>query len=174
MIQLGQSPESWYYVDPEWGSGYIDNKATLFTKKFNDNYFFANKALFNIQHFPDNMAWQLGGTGPKTAKVFFSQPIVKKEASEFSISSFMPVEGFIKATTKTAVPFNLKVPSNTKIDIVALQLGTDKKTRTKTVDYTFNNGTVSFTYKFDEEDTYPVTVLINNKPVLGYIAEISE
>ena len=174
VIQLGQSPESWYYVDPEWGSGYVDDKATIFTKKFNDKYFFADKSLFNLQHFPDNMAWQLGGSGPKTAKDFFSQPIVKKDACEFEISSIMPLTGFIKSTTKKPVQFNLKVARDTKIEIVSLQIGTDKKFRTKTVDYTFNNGTISFTYKFDEEETYPVSVLINNKPVLGYFVEIAE
>lgn len=174
VIQLGQSPDTWHYVDPEWASGYIDDKATVFTKKFNDAYFFAAKPLFNLQHFPDNMAWQLGGTGPKTVKEFFSQPIVKKEASEFGISSFMPNEGFIKGSTKKPVSFNFKVSSNTKIEIVSLQIGPDKKSRTKTVDYSVNSGTVSFSYKFDEEESYPVTVLINNKPVLGYFAEISE
>lgn len=174
VIQLGQSPESWFYVDPEWGSGSVDAKATTFTKKFNDAYFFASKPLFNLQHYPDNMAWQLGNTGPKSVKDFFAQPIVKKEASEFGISSFMPAEGFFKANMKKPVQFNLKVAADTKIDIVSLQLGTDKKSRTKTVDHTFNNGVVSFSYKFDEDETYPVTVLINNKPVLGYTAEISE
>lgn len=174
VLQLGQSPESWYYVDPEWGSGSVDDKYTVFTKKINDSYFFADKTLFNLQHFPDNMAWQLGGSGAKTAKNFFSQPIVKKEAIEFGIRSYMPTEGFIKAKTKKPVAFNLKTSTDTKIEIVALQLGTDKKSRTKTVDYTFNNGIVSFTYNFDEEESYPITILINNKPVLGYFAEISE
>jgi Transglutaminase-like superfamily len=174
VIQLGQSPEAWYYVDPEWGSGYVDEKATAFIKKFDDRYFFANKQLFNLQHFPDNMAWQLGNSGPKSIKDFFAQPIVKRDAIEFGLVSGMPNDGFIKANTKKAVAFNLKVAANTKIDIVSLQLGTGKKSRTKTVDYSFNNGTISFSYKFDEEDSYPVSVLINNKAVLGYFAEISE
>lgn len=174
VVQLGQSPEAWYYVDPEWGAGYTDSKATIFTKKFNDSYFFAHKTLFNLQHYPDNLAWQLGGTGTKSIKDFFGQPIVKKEASEFVISSFLPVTGFIKTNTKKPVQFSFKVSPDTKIEIVALQIGTDKKSRTKTVDYTFNRGVVSFGYKFDEEDSYPVTILINNKPVLGYYAEISE
>jgi hypothetical protein len=174
VIQLGESPNAWYYIDPEWGSGYIDDKATVFTKKFNDAYFFADKQLFNLQHFPDNMAWQLGGTGAKSAKEFFAQPIVKQNASEFGITSYMPKEGFIKATTKKAVQFNFKASADTKIEIVSLQVGTDKKSRTKTVDYSFNNGAVSFTYKFDEEESYPVTILINNKPVLGYFVEITE
>lgn len=174
VIQLGQSPDAWYYVDPEWASGSVDEKATVFTKKFDDRYFFANKTLFNLQHFPDNMAWQLGNSGPKSAKEFFAQPIVKKDAIEFGIGSYTPLNGFIKASIKKAVTFNFKVAANTKIDIVSLQIGTDKKSRTKTVDYSYNNGLVSFNYKFDEEDSYPVTVLINNKPVIGYFAEISE
>lgn len=174
VIQLGQSPDAWYYVDPEWGSGYVDEKATVFTKKFDDRYFFASKPLFNLQHFPDNMAWQLGNSGPKSLKDFFAHPIVKKDAIEFGLSSYLPNEGFIKANIKKAVSFNIRVSAHTKIDIVSLQLGTDKKSRIKTVDYTFNNGIISFNYKFDEEDSYPVTVLINNKPVLGYFAEITE
>ncbi len=174
VVQLGQSPETWFYADPEWASGYADEKFTVFTKKFDDSYFFADKALFNLQHFPDNLAWQLGGTGPKSAKDFFSQPIVQKEASEFGIRGYSPTEGIIKANTKKAVPFNIKTSANTKIEIVSLQIGKDKKSRTKTVDYTINGSTVSFSYKFDEEDSYPVSVLINNKPVLGYFVEITE
>lgn len=174
VVQLGQSPETWYYVDLEWASGSVDDKGTLFIKKFDDRYFFAGKALFNLQHFPDNMAWQLGNSGPKTAKEFFAQPIVKKDAIDFNLSAYLPQNGVIKTSTKKAISFNLKIYPNTKIDIVSLQLGTDKKSRTKTVDYLFKNGLISFNYKFDEEDSYPVTVLINNKPVLGYFAEIEE
>lgn len=174
VVQLGQSPESWFYVDPALGSGYTDEKITVFTRAFNDYYFFANKTIFNLQHFPDNLAWQLGGNGSKTAKDFFAMPVVKNYAYEFGLSNFTPVSGSIKATTKKPVPFSFKVSSNNKIDIIALQLGTEKKRRLKTVDYTLNGGTVSFSYKFDEEDSYPVTVLINNKPVLGYLVEIAE
>ncbi len=174
VVQLGQSPESWYYVDPALGSGYTDEKITVFTRAFNDYYFFSDKTIFNLQHFPDNLAWQLGGNGSKTAKDFFALPVVKNYAFEFGLSNFTPVSGSIKATTKKPVQFTFKVNSNNKIDIIALQLGTEKKRRLKTVDYSLNGGIVSFSYKFDEEDSYPVTVLINNKPVLGYLAEIAE
>lgn len=174
VVQLGQSPESWYYVDPASGSGYTDEKITVFTRSFNDYYFFADKTIFNFQHFPDNLAWQLGGGGAKSVHDFFSWPLVKDYAYEFGISNFAPLTGSIKANTKKPVLFSFKAGSNNKIDIVALQIGVDKKKRTKTVDYTFNNGIVSFSYKFDEEESYPVTILINNKPVLGYFVEISE
>ncbi len=174
VVQLGQSPETWFYVDPTWGSGYTDDKVTVFTKAYNDAYFFADKTIFNYQHFPDNMAWQLGGAGPKTAKEFFDLPLVKDYAYDYRISNFNPLNGLIKANTNKPVQFSFKAGSNTKIEIVALMIGTDKKKRIKTADYTVNNGVINFNYKFDEEDSYPVTVLINNKPVLGYLAEITE
>jgi hypothetical protein len=53
-------------------------------------------------------------------------------------------------------------------------MGENKKKKTKTVDFTFSDGNLSFSHKFDMEDTYPVTVLVNNKPVLGYLVEASE
>jgi transglutaminase/protease-like cytokinesis protein 3 len=146
---------------------------TTYTKKFNDDYFFANKPLFNFQHYPDNTAWQMG-PGPKSTKDFFQMPLVKHQAYEFGLAGFVPQNGFIKSNISKPVPFNIKINSNAKVDIVALEIGTDKSKRIKTVDYSFNNGAINFSYKFDEADTYPVTILINNKPVLGYLIEIEE
>ncbi len=174
VVQLGQSPETWYYVDPAMGSGYTDEKITVFTKAFNDHYFFANKSIFNLQHFADNQAWQLGGGGAKSVKDFFSMPIVNDYAYEVGLTGFLPLTGHFKANTKKPVLFSLSCGPNTKIDIVALQVGTAKKRRLKTVDYSAKSGSVGFSFKFDEEDSYPVTVMVNNKPVLEYFAEIEE
>jgi len=173
VVQLGQSPETWFYVDPTWGSGYTDEKMTIFTKKFNDSYFFANRTIFNFQHFPDNMAWQLG-EGSKNIKDFVSTPIVKDAAYDFRLTSYSPTNGFIKTKSSKAVQFKLAISDTATVQIVALAIGPEKKKKTKTVDYTFSGGQIVFSYKFDEEDTYPVTVLINNKPVLAYWAEVTE
>ncbi|MEO6549368.1 MAG: transglutaminase domain-containing protein [Ferruginibacter sp.] len=173
VVQLGLSPDTWYYVDPTWGSGYTDDKMTKYTKAYNDDYFFADWFIFNYQHYPDNGAWQLG-PGPKSVSGFLSLPIVKSGAYEYRITKFTPDDGLIKATTKKAVPFNIKLSPGSQIDIVALEIGEGKKKKIKTVDYNLGGGGINFTYKFEEEDTYPVTVLINNKPVLGYLIEVSE
>jgi transglutaminase/protease-like cytokinesis protein 3 len=173
VVQLGQSPETWHYVDPTWGSGYTDDKMTVYTKSYNDAYFFADKKTFDAQHFADNKAWQLSG-GSKSIKDFLSLPVVKHAAYEYGISSFAPTSGMIKAKTKVPVQFSYRINNNAVIDIVALQLGSDKKVRNKTVDYVIKNNTITFSYKFEEEDSYPVTILINGKPVLGYIVEVTE
>jgi len=173
VVQLGQSPETWYYVDPTWGSGYTDDKMTKFTKAYNDDYFFADKNIFNFQHFPDNDAWRLG-PGPKSLSSFFSLPLVKSAAYEFRLGKFSPAGGVIKAKLNSPVSFNIKVSTNNPIEIVSLVIGEEKKKKTKTVDYTISAGSIVFNYKFDVEDTYPVTVMVNNKPILGYIAEVNE
>ena len=173
VVQLGQSPDTWYYVDPAWGSGYPNDKMTQYTKAYNDDYFFADRAIFNYQHYPDNEAWQLGA-GPKSLATFISMPLVKSAAYEFKLGKFVPNDGFIKSKPNKAVAFNIRLNSRADIDIVALEIGQDKKKKTKTVDYSYSGGSIVFSYKFEEEDTYPVTVLINNKPVLGYIIEVSE
>ena len=84
VVQLGQSPDSWYYVDPTWASGYADDKMTKFTKAFNADYFFADKSIFNYQHFPDNSAWLIG-EGTRSSSTFFSLPLVKSAAYEYKL-----------------------------------------------------------------------------------------
>lgn len=173
VVQLGQSPDTWYYVDPAWGSGYTNDKMTMYTKAYNDDYFFADRTIFNYQHYPNNEAWQLGA-GPKSLSSFISQPLVKSAAYEFSLGKFTPNDGLLKAKVNKAVAFNIKLNSRADIEIVALEIGTEKKKKTKTVDYSYSGGSIVFTYKFEEEDTYPVTVLVNNKPVLAYMVEVEE
>ncbi len=173
VVQLGQSPDSWYYVDPTWGSGYTDDKKTKFTKAFNADYFFADKTIFNYQHFPDNSAWMLGA-GAKTESSFFSLPLVKNAAYEYQLGKFAPENGFIKTKLSKPVSFSVKINSSSAIEIVSLEMGENKKKKTKTVDFTFTGGVISFSHKFDMEDTYPLTLLVNNKPLLGYLVEVSE
>ena len=173
VVQLGQSPDSWYYVDPTWASGYADDKMTKFTKAFNADYFFADKSIFNYQHFPDNSAWLIG-EGTRSSSTFFSLPLVKSAAYEYKLGKFLPANGFIKTKLSKPVAFNIKLNTTIPIEIVSLEMGENKKKKTKTVDFTFSDGNLSFSHKFDMEDTYPVTVLVNNKPVLGYLVEVSE
>ena len=173
VVQLGQSPDSWYYIDPTWGSGYTDDKMTKFTKAFNTDYFFSDKTIFNYQHFPDNSAWMLG-VGPKSESSFFSLPLVKSAAHEYRLGKFLPENGFVKTKLSKPVFFSVKLNTNSAIEIVSLEIGENKMKKTKTVDYTNSNGIISFSYKFDLEDTYPVTLLVNNKPLLGYLVEAIE
>ena len=173
VVQLGQSSESWFYVDPTMGSGYTDDKMTFFTKAYNDAYFFADKVIFNFQHYPNNTAWLLGSAS-KNMSTFLSLPIVKNAAYEFNTTGFTPFFGKIKTKIKSPVQFSFKASGTSAVDIVAIAIGTDKKKKVKTVDHNLSGGMVKFSYIFEEEDTYPITILVNNKPLLSYLIEATE
>lgn len=173
VVQLGQSAETWFYVDPTLGSGFTDDKVTIFTKEYNDAYFFADRIIFNYQHYPNNTAWLLGPAS-KNINAFLTLPVIKNAAYEFNTTSFNPYIGNVKTKLKNPVQFSFRASGASAINIVAIAIGPDKKKKIKTVDYTFNGGIVRFSYTFEEENSYPITILVNNKPLLGYTVEVNE
>jgi transglutaminase/protease-like cytokinesis protein 3 len=171
VVQLGQSPEAWYYVDACRGSGYADGEFKTFTKAFNPDYFFADLTIFNWQHYPDNIVWQLG-PGPKNKKDFFGMPIIKSAAYEFGLKKFTPNDGSVKTKVDKALGFYYQVNGNTTIEKVAIVIGEGKKKKTIQVPFTFKSNIVGFTYTFKDEDIMPVMVLINGKEVIEYMVEV--
>lgn len=171
VVQLGQSPETWYYVDPAWGSGYGDAEMKVFTPYYTDAYFFTEKETFNLQHFPDNEAWKLG-PAPKNKKDFFEMPVIKVAAVELGIKKLSPNEGNIKAKVNKAVKFSFTLKSTESIDKVELGIGEKKKYKVAEIQYSNSASVLSFSYKFEEENTYPVTVLVNGKEFVSYFVEV--
>ncbi|RYY64806.1 MAG: hypothetical protein EOO13_18020, partial [Chitinophagaceae bacterium] len=126
VVQLGQSPESWYVLDAAKAAGTMDKKMTVFTKKFTSGYFFTDKTLFNLDHFADNDAWQLG-PGPRSLKEFYSLPLIGQAAYEYVLHKPTPANGLIKTKTKSKVSFTLPIESGATIDNVSLLIGDGKK-----------------------------------------------
>ena len=170
VVQLGQSPEDWFYVDPAWGSGYTDPDMKTFTRAYNDAYFFADKAVFNLQHYPDNEAWKLG-EAPKNKKDFFALPIVGSAAFEFGVKKISPAVGHLKVAADIAERFSFSVAVKENIDKVTLLIG-KKKQKQEEMQHSFSGGAVIFSYKFKEGSDFPVTVLINGKEVATYHVEV--
>jgi transglutaminase/protease-like cytokinesis protein 3 len=169
VVQLGQSPDTWYYVDPAWGSGYADAEMKTFTKSFTTAYFFADKATFNLQHYPDNEAWKLG-SGPRNKRDFYGLPLVKVAALEFDMKKFSPNDGILKAKAGKPVYFSYALGNKEQVTKVSLAIGEKKKYVLKDIDYVFNGGALSFSYKFDDGN-FPVTVIINGRELVTYSVE---
>jgi hypothetical protein len=173
VIQLGEASQDWYYIDPTAGSGYVNDKKTVYTKAFNGNYFFADKNIFNNQHLPDNAAWVLGN-GYVNKKNFYSLPIVKSAAYDFKVSGFQPAAGHIKAKANKPIQFKIGVSGREEITTVALAIGEDRNIKLKPMNYTAGGGFIEFSYKFADEDNYHVTILINGKEVISYLIDVEE
>jgi kyphoscoliosis peptidase len=169
VVQLGQSPDTWHYVDVALGTGSLDETQKVFVKSFSDKYFFADKTIFNWQHFPDNEAWKLPATAaPKNIKEFLALPIIKTTAFDFTLKSFLPAQGFVKAKLKAPVAFKFMLSGSEEIKTVTIKYGDVKKPKIVDIPFTFSGGALSFTNKFNVDDDYPVIILINNKEFMVY------
>ncbi len=174
VVQLGQSPEKWFFVDVARASGTTDKKFSAFTKDFTGNYFFPDKTLFNLDHYPDNDAWQLGG-GPKGVKDFYNIPVIYNTAYTYNVTKPTPSNGFIKTKTKDKVRFVIPVNAASPPAKITLLIGEGRRQQTpEPMNFTNNGKELAFEYQFKTEDTYPVKVLFDGKPVLEYIVEANE
>ena len=174
VVQLGQSSDKWFYVDVASAAGSLDDQMKNFDKKFTSNLFFADKNLFNLTHFPDNSAWQLG-PGPKSKKSFYDLPVIETTAFDYGISEVFPKEGKPKTNVKKGLSFNFTYDGNTPIEKVELVIGNSRKPIAPTVmDFNGTGNKISFTHKFKEADSYPIKVLVNGELLFRYLVEVKE
>lgn len=173
VVQLGISPDTWHYVDVALAAGTTDDELKIFTKQFNDNYFFANKVIFNLQHFPYNEAWKLDAA-PKNKKDFYALPLIKTSAYEFGLQKFLPADGKLKTKVNKAFTFSFTLANPTNISKVSIAYGQGKKQKIRDVNFSLVGNSLSFSFKFEIEDTYPVAIKINGKEFMTYLMEVEE
>lgn len=174
VVQLGQSPDQWFFVDAAKASGFNDKKFSNFTPDFTPNYFFAEKALFNLDHYPDNSAWQLGG-GSKSLKDFYALPVIARGAYAIGLKKPIPVTGFIKTKIKNKVLFSFTCNKDIVIQNVSLMIGEGKKMqKPEPMNFTASNGLVNFSYQFKTDDNFPVKIIVDGKEMLQYMVEVTE
>jgi hypothetical protein len=174
VVQLGQSPEEWYFIDAAKASGYVDKKNTVFTKRFTSEYFFPGKTLFNLDHFPDNKAWQLGG-GPKGLNEFYAMPVICNAAYTYGLQKPSPMNGFIKTKTKNTTSFSFSYNGSIPITGISLIMGEgNKQLKPVPINFTDNGGTISFNYQFKKDDSFPLRIMVDGKELMQYYMEVSE
>ena len=174
VVQLGQSPETWFYIDAARASGYLDKKSTVFTKQFTSEYFFADRKLFNLAYFPDNGAWQLGG-GIKNLNNFYALPVFNNYSFALGLSKPTPITGYIKTTLKKPVVFTFSVNGTIDIKNISLIIGDEKKqSKPEAMNFENNGGVITFTYQFKKEDTFPLRIIADGKDVLQYMVQVTE
>ena len=174
VVQLGESPDKWFYVDAAKASGFLDGKMTVFTKKFTSEYFFADKKLFNLDHYPDNSAWQLGGD-QKSLKEFYALPVIGNTAYANGLQKPMPLTGHIKTKNTTAVNFSFDYNPSKAISNISLIIGDGlKQSKPEPMNFSDNGGSVRFAYTFKKADTYPVKIMVDGEILLEYFVEVED
>ncbi len=175
VVQLGQSPETWYYIDACRASGTIDAKYTVYTKEFTSQYFFTDKRLFNLIYFPDNMAWQLGEAPVKNLNAYFQLPIISNYAVALEMRKLAPLTGFIKTKINIATNFSFTINNENVINKITLLKVVGKKvSKEEAMNYTNDNGVITFSYTFKKEEEFQLQVVVNGKVLLQYLVEVKE
>lgn len=173
VIQLGQSPDSWFYIDAAKGSGYLDKKMTVFTPSFSSNYFFTDKETFNQDHYPDNESWRLG-PGPKGLSEFYGMPVYYNYANGLGIKRTDPKSGVIKTKPTTTVKFIFTHDTEKPIEKLEMVIGEDKRAgKPENIEFEDNGRVLKFSCQFKRADEYPVNFFADGKPIVGFLV-ISE
>lgn len=172
VIQLGQSPDTWYLVDACRAAGFTDKKMTVFTPQFTSEFFFADRKLFNLSNYPDNIAWQLGG-GPKSLREYYAAPVIGNYAFTIGLRKPAPETGYIKAKLNKEVTFTFNTDADIK-EITIITGDEKKQSKPETVNFTNTGSTVKFGYKFKKEDSFPLRILADGKVILEYMVEVNE
>ena len=105
-------------------------------------------------------------------RFFASTKVIKSAAYEFGLKKMNPDNGAIKAKVNKPFPFTYQLGPRAVVNKVTVTTGEGKKKKTKEVPFSFNNGMLGFTYKFEEEDNIPLIVLINGKELIEYAVEV--
>ena len=85
-----------------------------------------------------------------------------------------PDEGILKTKVGKTIYFSFILGNDKEpITAVSLGLGEKKRYKVKTVDFLSSGGTLSFSYKFDEDGNFPMTILVNGKEFVAYSVEVN-
>lgn len=102
----------WYLIDPTWNAGFVNDGAP-FEKRYRTNYLFTPPAIFGVDHFPDEDAWQLR-PDPITRGEFVRQPMMESEFWVQGLELIAPERSQVEAH-RGEVAITLKNPRGAKI-----------------------------------------------------------
>jgi hypothetical protein len=170
VVQLGQTPEAWHYVDVCRASGYVDAAFKVFTKQFESNYFFTNKDLFDLIHWPENSAWQLGKSA-KSKNDFFTKPVIGAAGVAMGVRKTFPENGLITPKLEQKINFKISTTSEDAIKDLVVLIG-DRKPRTEKVEFDQLGREIRFTYNVKKEDDAPFVIVVDGKILVQYFITV--
>jgi hypothetical protein len=163
----------WYLVDVTWASGYVSNKITYFTKRFNEDYFLTDPFYFLAGHYPEKESWALLYDKP-TLKEFQRSPIKWDGFIRYKINQVYPTAGLLKVKMNTPVDFSFtsnhsKVPKEVTIEIHGHKYASDATyDLKKSVE-----GHLFFKHSFTKKGHYRVMIFLGRRLAFVYEATVS-
>jgi transglutaminase/protease-like cytokinesis protein 3 len=165
----------WYLTDATWGSGYGDEKCTVFVKSRNETYFLTYPEIFGLAHLPDpkQSRWLLY-IDKFTKEQFRNLPLSDQHGiSVLELTSFYPKEGIIYVEKGKKIKFSFKTANNHELKTIKFfrkELADDKEVKTQIEKGNLNpeNGVYSYSFTATESGTRLIEVHLNNFYVFTY------
>lgn len=166
---------SWHLVDVTWGSGFLNWGGNEFIRRIDDRYFMAHPRDFIQDHLPEDPAWTLMEDPPVLIE-FRHSPFKQKNFIKYSISSFKPSKGIIKAELGDTLHFELKVadPETDKLRSPDPFFDINYYNNSSSVVLTptiIDPGTYIYSYIISSPDIRWINLLYNEDLVLRYCFE---
>lgn len=174
VVQLGQSPDKWFYVDAALASGFPNAAMRTATRKFTSEYFFANQTSFNLTHYPDNAAWQLGRPASRSQSDFFKLPLLYPASITLGLQKFSPTAANLKTDTKKPLQFSYQFRNDAPAKIELVSIVNRKISPPVAVEFKTDGHTVTFSHGFAKYGEFNLQVLADGQPLIEYLLEVEE
>jgi hypothetical protein len=162
---------AWHLVDVTWASGYTDKRVTVFTKEFNDVYFFPSPERFLLNHYPVIDAWHLCNSR-LSKKEFYKNPIILGGYLYFELNSFEPHEKIIHVKQNTHQSFSLRLFNPDSIHDLVVRLGEEKKGKIIKPEFSTTAKAIDFNVTFDKPGLIPMTIYLNDVATMIYQIDV--
>jgi Transglutaminase-like superfamily len=164
---------AWHLVDVTWSGGYTDKRVTVFTKEFNDVYFFPSPERFLLNHYPVIDAWHLCNTR-LSKKEFYKNPVILGGYLYFELSSFEPHEKTIHVKQSTPQSFSFRMFNPDLIHSVVIMLGEEKKAKEIKPEFSTTLKSIDFNMTFDKPGLIPMTIYLNSVATMIYQVDVGD
>lgn len=157
---------SWRLIDATWASGYSDANVTVFTKRFNDFYFFTDPIQFFNDHYPDDKNWSLLPSTPSLSQ-FYNFPFYHPAFYKNKITSLYPTSGFIEVKrSDKSVTIQLETSGPKKYFYIAEYPRLSDTAHFP--DYIIEKTKLFSTYKVENSKAEKIDVYLNGDLILTY------
>ncbi len=159
---------TWYYVDASWGAGFTDVRRRMFTKEYSDAWFFTNRTLFALSHYPDEKKWHFEDV-QVTKSLFMNAPIIRSAAAVIGVLPFEDTRGRLRGRTSQCKPIVFEATQPQLIKHVAVEVDG----QVSPAEYSIYEDELLVEVPLLKSGKDFVTVLINSKPAFVFKTEVA-
>lgn len=174
---------TWQLLDATWASGYVNDAVTVFTKRYEDFYFFPNPIHFFNNHYPSDPKWSLLPYTP-TVNEFYSFPFFYPAFYNLKVNFLYPTTGTMEITSYSRV---IRIELETKEQVKDVEVSESTYGKRSTTDsllmdsinreenydpakkkYEIQQHRIIYYYKVKSLESDMLQVKLNDQEILRY------